>query len=243
MRPNSSPSGHRDHLGGATNEPSAPPQRPSGAIRPAARRSAAASAARHARCATWRSCLHRPEHPGLSTTPDPEPRALATHRASPPCSEPPQLPRHPGLRDRTTSSSTTERRSRCRGGCSASIRPRPAAPDCPLRGPATDYRCGSEAVMPAASKPPSLRLLPDKPGHARPRPSGPPESRQSPKAGPGRRGGETAGVHRQLVVLARRQRRHRPADRSQCLAKETRPLDGRLVGATGRGRERRPRLG
>ncbi len=222
MRPNSSPSGHRDHLGGATNEPSAPPQRPSGAIRPAARRSAAASAARHARCATWRSCLHRPEHPGLSTTPDPEPRALATHRASPPCSEPPQLPRHPGLRDRTTSSSTTERRSRCRGGCSASIRPRPAAPDCPLRGPATDYRCGSEAVMPAASKPPSLRLLPDKPGHARPRPSGPPESRQSPITGLTRASAErarypcrlpaSAGGHSARAGLGSRRTRSRDRD-------------------------------
>jgi hypothetical protein len=34
MTPNSSPGGHRDHLGGATNEPSALAQRPAGSGRP-----------------------------------------------------------------------------------------------------------------------------------------------------------------------------------------------------------------
>ena len=105
-------------------------------------------------------CLHRPEHPGLSTTP-----ALSQGPGhlppSPPCPESPQHPRHSGLRDGRTSSSATDRRSRRRGACSASTRPRPAAPDCPLRGQATDYRCGPEAVMPATSKLPSLRLHPD----------------------------------------------------------------------------------
>jgi hypothetical protein len=42
----------------------------------------------------------------------------------------------------------------------SSTRRRPAAPDCPLRGPATVYRW-PEAVMPATSKLPSLRLHPD----------------------------------------------------------------------------------
>ena len=129
MTPNSSPGGHRDHLGGATNEPSALTQRPagSGRLRSAARGSAAASAARDAPCATWRSCLHRPEHPGLSPTTGHEPRALATQRTS----------HHAQSRLNSldaqvfgtgTSSSTTERRSRRRGGCSASPIARPPTP-------------------------------------------------------------------------------------------------------------------
>ena len=129
MTPNSSPGGHRDHLGGATNEPSALTQRPagSGRLRSAARGSAAASAARDAPCATWRSCLHRPEHPGLSPTTGHEPRALATQRTS----------HHAHSRLNSldtqvfgtgTSSSTTERRSRRRGGCSASPIARPPTP-------------------------------------------------------------------------------------------------------------------
>ena len=81
MTPNSSAGGHRDHLGGATNEPSALAQRP-GRLRSAAGSSAAASAAQDARCATWRSYLHRPENPGRSPTTGHEPRALATHRTS-----------------------------------------------------------------------------------------------------------------------------------------------------------------
>ena len=125
------------------------------------RRSRVSGGLRGTRRATWRSCLHRPEHPGLSPTTGHEPRALATHRTS----------HHAQSRLNSldtqvfgtgTSSSTTERRSRRRGGCSASTRPRRAAPDCPLRGhQATDSRCGPEAIMPATSKLPSRRLHPD----------------------------------------------------------------------------------
>ena len=140
MTPNSSPGGHRDRPGGATNEPSALAQRPAGRSEVSGSLRGTGRAVRD-----MALLLASARAPRSIDDTGPEPRALATYRTSPPCSESPQLPRHSGLRDGTTSSSATERRSRRRGGCSASTRARPAAPDCPVRGPAKDYRCGPEA--------------------------------------------------------------------------------------------------